>query len=86
MISRIVGIRIWNRETFRYLLQHGKAHGDMKPVDDMLCPRVQPIDRNSANSRNAAEVQMLWEVRQALRRGTLHVPHSLYCYQDRQTL
>jgi hypothetical protein len=31
------------------------------------------VDRNSASSRNAAEVQMLWEVRQALRRGTLHV-------------
>src|SRR5260370_41753108 len=43
MISRIVGIRIWNREIFRHLLQHGKTHGDMKPVDDMLCPRGQPL-------------------------------------------
>jgi hypothetical protein len=43
MIIRTVGIRIWNRETFRHLLQHGKTHGDMKPVDDMLCPRVQPL-------------------------------------------
>ena len=37
----------------------------------------QLLEDTSANERNTAEVQLLWELRQALRRRTVHVPSSL---------
>jgi hypothetical protein len=43
------------------------------------------LDEPNANKRNAAEAQRLWELRQALRRRTVHVPSSL-SYQSRAAL
>ena len=37
----------------------------------------QLLEDTNANERNTAEVQLLWELRQALRRRTVHVPSSL---------
>ena len=39
----------------------------------------------SHKARQATEAQMLWEIRQALRRGSLYVPHSL-SYREKQVL
>ncbi len=35
------------------------------------------LEDPKANERNTAEVQLLWELRQALRRRTVHIPSSL---------
>ena len=43
------------------------------------------IEEPDANKRNAAEAQLLWELRQALRRRTVHVPSSL-SYQSRAAM
>ncbi|HEY6465828.1 MAG TPA: hypothetical protein VIY69_07545 [Candidatus Acidoferrales bacterium] len=43
------------------------------------------VDRKSHKARQAAEAQMLWEIGQALRRGSLYVPHSL-SYREKQVL
>ena len=42
-------------------------------------------DPDPRRARNAAEAQLLWEIRQALRRGTLYIPHSL-SYRSRDML
>ena len=42
-------------------------------------------DPDPRRARNAAEAQLLWELRQALRRGSLYVPHSLG-YRSRDML
>jgi len=42
-------------------------------------------DPDLRRSRNAAEAQLLWELRQALRRGSLYIPHSLD-YRSRDAL
>ena len=47
VIIWIVGICIGNRDTFRHLLQHRKAHGDMKPIDHVLSPRMQSLGPRS---------------------------------------
>ena len=41
------------------------------------------VDPGSLSARQAAEAQLLWEIRQGLRRGSLYVPHSL-AYRDKQ--
>ena len=41
-------------------------------------------DPDPRRARNAAEAQLLWEHRQALRRGSLYIPHSLV-YRSRET-
>jgi hypothetical protein len=43
------------------------------------------LEDPNASPRNAAEVQLLWELRQALRRRTVHVPTSL-SYQAREAM
>ena len=43
------------------------------------------LDEPAANQRHAAEAQLLWELRQALRPRTVHVPSSL-SYQSRATM
>jgi hypothetical protein len=47
----------------------------------MALPKSQAWDvlpeNPKANERNTAEVQLLWELRQALRRRTVHIPSSL---------
>src|SRR5258708_21649286 len=47
MIIGIVGVCIRNRDAFGHLLQHGKAHSDVKPIDDMLSPRMQSLGPRS---------------------------------------
>ena len=42
-------------------------------------------DSDPRRALSAAEAMLLWHVRQALRRGSLHVPHSL-SYRSRQSL
>ncbi len=55
-------------------------------TDQLTVPMAPPkspawatlaLDEPNANKRNAAEVQLLWELRQALRRRTVHIPSSL---------
>ena len=57
-----------------------------KGTDQLTAPMSPPksqawkslgVDEPNANKRNAAEAQLLWELRQALRRRTVHVPSSL---------
>jgi TnpA family transposase len=76
-----VRIEAW-QQTFKYEIS------GMRPE---MCPpssrawAALSADRNSLRARQAAEAQILWEIRQALRRGTLYVPHSL-SYRDTQVL
>jgi len=60
-------------------------------MSEEMCPpksrawTTLAVDLKSLKARQAAEVQMLWEIRQALRRGGLYVPHSL-SYREKQVL
>ncbi len=63
-------------------------------IDGLTTPMAPPktqawksvaIDEPEANQRHAAEAQLLWELRQALRRRTVHVPSSL-SYQSRAAM
>jgi hypothetical protein len=54
-------------------------------TDTLTAPMAPPksqawttlaVDEPQVNQRNAAEVQLLWELRQALRRRTVHIPSS----------
>ena len=47
VIIGIVGICIGNRDTFGHLLQHRKAHGDVKPIDHVFSPRMQSLGPRS---------------------------------------
>ena len=64
---------------------------ELSGMSEEMCPpksrawAVLSVDRNSLRARQAAEAQILWEIRQALRRGSLYVPHSL-SYRDKQVL
>ena len=64
---------------------------ELSGMSEEMCPPTSrawaalAADRNSLRVRQAAEVQMLWEMRQALRRGSLYVPHSL-SYRDKRIL
>jgi TnpA family transposase len=64
---------------------------ELSGMSEEMCPPKSrawvtlAADRNSLKARQAAEAQLLWEIRQALRRGSLYVPHSL-SYRDKQTL
>ncbi len=60
-------------------------------TDQLTVPMAPPkspawttlaLDEPNANKRSAAEVQLLWELRQALRRRTVHIPSSL-AFQSR---
>ncbi len=64
---------------------------ELSGMSEEMCPpksrawAVLSGDRNSLGARQAAEAQILWEIRQALRRGSLYVPHSL-SYREKQVL
>jgi TnpA family transposase len=64
---------------------------ELSGMSEEMCPpksrawAALSADLNSLKSRQAAEAQILWEIRQALRRGSLYVPHSL-SYRDKQVL
>ncbi len=64
---------------------------ELSGMSEEMCPpksrawAVLSVDRNSLGARQAAEAQILWEIRQALRRGSLYVPHSL-SYREKQVL
>jgi len=64
---------------------------ELSGMSEEMCPPksrawvVLSGDRNSLGARQAAEAQILWEIRQALRRGSLYVPHSL-SYREKQVL
>lgn len=74
-------IKAW-RQTFEL---------ELSGMSEEMCPPTSRAwatlskDRNSLRPRQAAEAQILWEIRQALRRGSLYVPHSL-SYRDKQVL
>jgi TnpA family transposase len=61
------------------------------PLTQDTCPPTSRAwkellaDPDLRRSRNAAEAQLLWELRQALRRGSLFIPHSLD-YRSRDAL
>jgi hypothetical protein len=61
------------------------------PLTQDTCPPTSRAwkellaDPDLRRSRNAAEAQLLWELRQALRRGSLYIPHSLD-YRSRDAL
>jgi hypothetical protein len=56
---------------------------ELSGLTDRMCPPKSRAwaafakDCDSLRTRQAAEAQILWEIRQALRRGSLYVPHSL---------
>jgi hypothetical protein len=74
-------IKEW-RQTFRL---------ELSGLSEAMCPpksrawAALAADRNSLRARQVAEAQILWEMRQGLRRGSLYVPHSL-SYRDKQIL
>jgi Domain of unknown function (DUF4158)/Tn3 transposase DDE domain len=74
-------IKTW-RQTFEL---------ELSGMSEEMCPSKSrawaalSVDLNSLRARQAAEAQILWEIRQALRRGSLYVPHSL-SYRDKQIL
>jgi TnpA family transposase len=74
-------IKEW-RQTFE--LELSGLSADMCPPKSRAWAALA-VDRNSLRARQAAEAQILWEIRQALRRGSLFVPHSL-SYRDKQIL
>jgi TnpA family transposase len=64
---------------------------ELSGMSEEMCPpksrawAALSVDLKSLKARQAAEAQMLWEIRQALRRGSLYVPHSL-SYREKQVL
>ena len=70
------------RQAFKY---------ELSGLSEEMCPphsrawAALAADNHSFRARRAAEAQLLWEIRQALRRGSLFVPHSL-SYRDKQIL
>ena len=74
-------IRVWRQA----------LHLELSGLTDAMCPPKSRawaafgVDPNSLSARQAAEAQLLWEIRQGLRRGSLYVPHSL-SYRDKQVL
>jgi TnpA family transposase len=76
-----VRIKAW-RQTFELELSGMSA--EMCPPKSRAWAALG-LDRQSLSARNAAEVQILWEIRQGLRRGSLFVPHSL-SYRDKEIL
>src|SRR6202453_2912351 len=64
---------------------------ELSGMSEEMCPpksrawAALSVDLKLLKARQAAEAQILWEIRQALRRGSLYVPHSL-SYRDKQIL
>ena len=64
---------------------------ELSGLSEEMCPPTSRAwaalgaDCKSLRARQAAEAQLLWEIRQALRRGSLYVPHSL-SYRDKRIL
>lgn len=58
-------------------------HRDFDYVSERMCPAKSRAwaqlcqDPDGVRAFHAAEAQLLWELRQALRRGSLFIPHSL---------
>jgi TnpA family transposase len=64
-------------------------HGQAGLTSAMAPPKSptweQLREESNANERNTAEVQLLWELRQGLRRRTVHIPSSL-AFQSRASM
>ena len=64
---------------------------ELSGLTDSMCPPTSRAwaafakDCDSLRTRQAAEAQILWDMRQALRRGSLYVSHSL-SYRAKKTL
>ncbi len=95
LLKAYLGLDLRSREADRWpvLIKAWRQSFELElsGMREAMCPPKSrawdalSVDRNSLRARQAAEVQMLWEIRQALRRGSLYVPHSL-SYRDKQVL
>jgi hypothetical protein len=86
LLKSLVGLDLHGEESSHWPALIAAWKDAYQQGADGLTPAMAPpksptweqlLEDTSANERNTAEVQLLWELRQALRRRTLHVPSSL---------
>ena len=95
LLKILLALNLRSRETDRWteLIRVWRQAFDLElpGLTTAMCPPKSRAwaafasNRESLTARCAAEAQLLWEIRQGLRRGSLYIPHSL-SYRDKQIL